>query len=166
MRYVGGERGVVDLALGAEESRVCDSLVQQWSTRGMWTRRASCPRTWAAVKACPKRAMWSSPHPSPAPLLPIAKGPVRKLRFTVLSQAHCTTSEDGAKLSARTGDVDGSMALCREWMMSSGHSCAEFAVVKLHNTHGELLIGVARPNLATSGMLAEASGVRAYVACA
>ena len=29
MRYVGGERGVVDLALGAEESRVCDSVVQQ-----------------------------------------------------------------------------------------------------------------------------------------
>lgn len=48
-----------------------DSLVQQWSTRGTWSRWVSCPRTWTAVKACPKRAMWPSPQTFSTPFSPV-----------------------------------------------------------------------------------------------
>lgn len=80
------------------------------------------------------------------------KGPMWLLRFTAFSQARYTTSEDGARLTFRAGsscDLGSDLvALCRERVMSSGRSCAEFTVVKHDERLDDLLmIGVARRNL-------------------
>ena len=69
--------------------------------------------------------------------------PVPTLAFTVLSQQHYATSEDGALLTSTAQPV-WRTALCRERVMNSGRSCAEITVER---NIGNMMIGVGRPTL-------------------
>eukprot|EP01046_Picozoa_sp_COSAG06_P042737 COSAG06_NODE_5488_length_3446_cov_112.319390_1_plen_521_part_00 len=95
-----------------------------------------------AAAACPrlKRRKGTAP-----PVLPLA--------FTVLSQEHYETSEDGALLTS-TGNPHYRPALCREMVMSSGQSCAEVTVVR---NFGYMMIGVGRPTLDPSAAYAHST---------
>ena len=68
--------------------------------------------------------------------------PVSPLGITVFRQEYYTVSEDGALLSA-TEDADDQAAICRDFVMNNGQSCAEFTVVQVQ----DMTIGVARPTL-------------------
>jgi hypothetical protein len=87
----------------------------------------------------------SSAAAAACPRLKRRKGtvlPVLPLAFTVLSQEHYATSEDGALLTTTDNPVH-RPALCRERVMNSGQSCAEVTVVDLD----DMMIGVGRPTL-------------------
>jgi hypothetical protein len=69
--------------------------------------------------------------------------PVLPLGFTVLSQEHYATGEDGALLTC-TANPQHRAALCRERVMNSGRSCAEVTVVRRNVS---MMIGVGRLTL-------------------
>ena len=78
------------------------------------------------------------------PRLKRRKGTAIPLAFTAMSRRHYATGEDGALLTANVHAGD-RPALCRERVMNSGQSCAEFTVVRV----GHITIGVGRPTLDT-----------------
>lgn len=65
------------------------------------------------------------------------------LAFTRMSEEY-TTSENGALLRSAAGASD-CVAMCRDRVMATGRSCAEFVVVKTEDC--DMMIGVARPTL-------------------
>ena len=79
------------------------------------------------------------------------------LAFTALSEAHYGTGEDGALLKTTAADALFRAALCREAVMSSGQSCAEFTAVHFSGRRGGggLMIGVGRPTLGTNTVNAD-----------
>ena len=84
-----------------------------------------------AAAACPRLKRRKG---SVLPALPLA--------FTAFRQEFYTVSEDGA-LVTTTAATGHRSALCRERVMNSGKSCAEFTVVQASN----VMIGVAQPTL-------------------
>ena len=105
--------------------------------------RQNCPLGMQLLTECSVQFA-ASDAAAACPRLKPRKGAVLPLAFCALSQEHYAVSEDGALLT-NTGQALWRPALCRERVMNSGQSCAEFTVVRV----GHITIGVGRPTLDT-----------------
>ena len=107
--------------------------------------RQNCPLGMQLLTECSVQFA-ASDAAAACPRLKPRKGAVLPLAFCALSQEHYAVSEDGALLT-NTGQALWRPALCRERVMNSGQSCAEFTVVEEGGDLSETIIGVGRPTL-------------------